>query len=160
MKVLLLLTAFLFSGHALAKSTVVAVWVESRGEGQSLLIKIVDDPSSAPFLAGSIWQAIKVGATVKKIKTANFNLTCAGQNSPLGEAFGECEIEVPETKVIKQPGFFHVGFGREEGREILDAFNENLYPYIRIGERNEFLFEVNWQSAVVAFILDPKLVQQ
>lgn len=161
---LLCLSFLLFLGSsAYAKSNIAATWID---HDQVLSVRIVDDPSSSPYVAGEIWRAMRGTGKDRTIKTEQFELKCSGSVQTNGSSFGNCKIRVARDTVVTHPGQTNFAISKNEAQLALAEFEQPLAQesiLIKSGitdayGHDMFMFEVNWRYQMIAAVMDQSLV--
>ncbi len=159
MKTFVFIMTFTITCTTFASSNIRGTWIE---EGRTLSLQIVDNPSEGPFIAGDLWNAMQSNEQKKAIKTKNFDFKCGGLRNNIGQPFGSCKIRLARETVINQGTELSFAISKEEAKSALAGFNrpigsENIFIK---SHDSTFMFEANWQQAIVAITIQKSLVTE
>lgn len=135
MKFLLLACLLMNSASAFATSSVGG---SIDAQNKELYITVLDDPSSTPYDAASIWNSLVGTDSDKSIKTEHVEITCKTLfTQPQQDRFGSCQITVANVQDLSDS--FGVLVSGAEAKEILQLF---------VGRENpDFVRDVNLELA-------------
>lgn len=139
----------ILSFNSLAKTNVGATYIEN---GKYLSIKLIDDPAQGPYLAGSIWSALKGTDRLKKFASDDFGIKCDAMKSTINnDYFGSCRLLIRSEILVDVTGDT-IGFHKrdQEANKILTGFNEPMDIEI-ILKGEIFSLNLDFKHSLVTF---------